>query len=88
MCKVKTLEYRAYRKLYEKLRIYFGSKKSANQLYKAYEDELYDLCGNNYTPKTLKYYLAIADYAFDYAEYYPKERNIIQNEFVTFLQAA
>ena len=37
------------------------------------------------TPKTLKYYLAIADYAFEYAEFYTKDGNSIQNEFVTFL---
>ena len=54
MCKVRTLEYRVYKKLHEKLLVYFSSKKSANQLYKAYEDELYNLCGN--TEKSMYYY--------------------------------
>ena len=78
LSKLKTLEYRVYRKLREKLRNYLKSNKSNimgefKNLYQKFVSEVKDLCGNIKTPKPLAYYNDVAIKALNFAKNYPKE---------------
>lgn len=65
VCKVKTLEYRIFRKLREKLKLYIEKyKKSYEKSLKKYCEEVKELVREFKTPKPLEYYFGIAERAF------------------------
>lgn len=74
LCKIKTFEYRALRKLREKLRAFSRFRTDHENKYKilkAYEKELYDLvsnCESDEAYKKLEEYRDLAKYAFSVIE--------------------
>ena len=86
LSKLKTLEYRIYRKLREKLRI-FISKKSMHmdESLRKFNQEVKDLCQNCAPAKPLSYYSRIAEVAFDFADFYPDQNYLIHEEYITFI---
>ena len=89
LCKLKTLEYRIYRKLREKLRGFIGQKghnylPSSNFSVK-FQKEVEELCQYIKPPMPLFYYFDICDKAFIFAEKYYKNSSIIHNQYITFI---
>ncbi len=64
LCKLKTLEYRVFRKLREKLRNYSKNKKGVKQVKDKFISETKSLIAGYELPKPLEYYFAFADRAF------------------------
>jgi len=68
LCKTKTLEYRIYRKLREKLKNLVAKEKGFVKPMSDYKKELLRVCAGFKTPKPLQYYLEIADLAFEFVK--------------------
>lgn len=87
MCKVKTLEYRIYRKLREKLKLYIEKfKKSYEKSLKKYCEEVKELVREFKTPRPLEYYFEVAERAFQLCEDQTKSvARFVSVEFVNFL---
>ena len=94
LAKLKTLEYRLFRKMREKLRGYHagdiptGEEAHAKRkrLLKKFNDESRELLseGDSDLPRPLSYYSTVFQGAFDFLEKHPGEIQTLQGEFVTF----
>lgn len=86
MLKLKTIEYRIFRKLREKLRTLVSSDKAsfASTLEK-FSGEIKNLKGELTLPRSLEEYAAFAKKALDFVEKYPQESYLIHKQFVSFL---
>lgn len=94
LSKLKTMEYRVYRKLREKLRSLIGSSKhtkggkpNPNSIFNKFVKETNDLCIENPPPNPLGYYFYVGKAAFEYVETYPNDANLIHERYITFLSA-
>ncbi len=76
LSKLKTLEYRIYRKLREKLRNYLNSPNN-KALRRKFEEETHELCEKATPARPIEYYFKIAKHAFDYCDTYPRNTNLI-----------
>jgi len=89
LSKLKTLEYRIYRKLREKLRGFISQKGNKYRPWKEFMDrfktETYQLCRDNSPPYPLEFYFFIAKKAFEFGEKYYKESYLIHDQYITFL---
>ena len=89
LSKLKTLEYRIYRKLREKLRNSIhqkGKQRSPwRDYYNKFREEVEDLCKETKPPMPLGYYFSIARASFEFAENYHKQASLIHDQYVTFL---
>lgn len=89
LSKLKTLEYRIYRKLREKLKRFInqpGKKyKPWAEFYKAFQSETKDLCLENQPPLPLSYYFKVAQKAFEFAENHFKDCHLVHEQYITFL---
>ena len=91
LSKLKTLEYRLYRKLREKLRTYISQdgrkapKKSWTFYYDKFVSESKELCTETKPPMPLDYYFRIGKAAFQFADRYPKDTHLIHDQYITFL---
>lgn len=67
LCKLKTLDYRYWRKLREKLKTYLGGTKSKESMLKQYEREILELKneGDYETCYPVKYYIDVAAKSVD-----------------------
>ena len=68
LCKVKTLEYRAFRKMREKLRGYYRNKvsKGKESLINKFTKEMEELMKDNSLPQPLEYYTDLFKLAFEF----------------------
>ena len=64
LCKLKTLEYRLYRKMREKLKTMIAKGKQVAEQMGSYKKESEKLCRGYETPKPLAYYFEVAEIAF------------------------
>ena len=97
LSKLKTLEYRIYRKLREKLRSVVrqpnkNSKSRYNppepsKIFSKFVRETEDLCKENQPPYPLGYYFYVGKKAFEYVKEYPKDSHLIHEKYITFLSA-
>ncbi|KRX03494.1 hypothetical protein PPERSA_02873 [Pseudocohnilembus persalinus] len=90
LCKLKTLEYRFYRKLREKLRNFINFKnkknsKSKEELILKFKAECIDLLQNNKSSRPIEYYLKVAQVAFDFVENYYSDSDLVHEQYITFL---
>ncbi len=89
MCKLKTLEYRIYRKLREKLRSFLNQPsqyyRPFNKYLKKFQEEVRVLCEGYNLPCSLDFYNMIAQKAFEFGENYYDYSTIIYEEFISFL---
>jgi hypothetical protein len=87
LCKLKTLEYRLFRKLREKLKncIQFGKKKSENM--NQFIKEAEDLCKFYPPAKPFDYYIKIAESAFDTVIKMNKkaDKSLFKSKYIDFL---
>jgi hypothetical protein len=71
LAKLKTLEYRIFRKIREKLKSFFAKKDFENILEKItnkFQSELKDLCKYFSPAKDIEYYMIIAKEAFEFLD--------------------
>lgn len=66
LCKLKTLEYRLFRKLREKLKMVIAKGYSVSKQMDAYTREVEDLCNVYTPPKPLDYYFKVARIALEF----------------------
>lgn len=81
--KIKTLEYRIYRKLREKIKVSLKSPGKKDILLKRMKDEVEDLSENFSPPFPLETYEKIARFAFDLAKNLDKD--IVKTKYLEFL---
>lgn len=68
LCKLKTLEYRLFRKMREKLKNLIKNNKSSATTCSAFVKEVNQLCSDHRPPRQLDYYFTLARSAFEFAE--------------------
>jgi len=87
LSKMKTLEYRIYRKLREKLKNFMKEKntKPWREFYKKFQQEVQDLCKEAKPPTSLGFYGAVAREAFEFAEKHGKKSGLIHDQYISFL---
>jgi len=68
LCKLKTLEYRLFRKLREKLKTLLAKEKTVDNQMEAYKKEVKQLCSEYNPPRPLEYYFEVAKLAFDFVD--------------------
>ena len=89
LSKLKTLEYRIYRKLREKLRNFISQKgdnyRPWNDFYAKFREEVEGLCIDFQPPLPLDYYFNIAAEAFMFGETYHSQSSLIHDQYITFL---
>ncbi|KRX07591.1 hypothetical protein PPERSA_11140 [Pseudocohnilembus persalinus] len=87
LCKLKTLEYRIFRKLREKLKNAFNKKDDLTRIYNKFENETKELCQYFPANKNLSYYFEIGKTAFNYIANTNNEieKNIIAKRYIYFL---
>ncbi|KAL4471393.1 hypothetical protein ABPG74_008286 [Tetrahymena malaccensis] len=88
LCKLKTLDYRIFRKLREKLKNCLVDKKGSGQKwFKKFEKEVLELCEFCEPAHQLDYYNTIAKTAFDFIEssLSAKHRTMVASRYITFL---
>jgi len=90
ICKLKTLEYRYFRKLREKLKQFLNNKLDKEKLLKRYRVECVELKsqGNFDLAKPLDYYLGIAEMACEIAKKCKVSSDNISSQFIDFLETA
>jgi len=88
LCKLKTLEYRLYRKLREKLKYMIKNGTPTYELMKKYTNEVEELCKVYKPPKPLEHYYEIAKIAFTFvSENSNIAKNLgLTNRYLTFLK--
>lgn len=97
LSKLKTLEYRIFRKLREKLRNFWSKHenviewKSGHQnqydiSYKKFLEECKDLVKNAKLPQPFEYYMEFADHAYNAAQQQPLLYDKLKNYYVDFLE--
>ena len=92
LAKLKTLEYRLFRKMREKLRGFFCTEGKAwdHKAYKSivhkFKTESQALVeeGESSLPQPLDYYVSIFEKAFDFITNNPSQADVLRNEYVTF----
>jgi hypothetical protein len=89
LCKLKTLEYRLFRKMREKLRnFYVPDRKSdapASEISKRFVREAKELLAENDLPRPLNYYTELFRTAFDFIDSNRKVNiELLHSEYVTF----
>jgi len=83
---MKTLEYRIFRKLREKLRNFITNPNSkVETLVSKFRQEVKELVSDIRLPQNFSFYFQVADAAFKFASNYPKSCDIIQDKYITFL---
>ncbi|KAL4471704.1 hypothetical protein ABPG74_008597 [Tetrahymena malaccensis] len=81
--KLKTLEYRIFRKLREKLKNYVSKKDQ--RLRNKFEEETKQLCVNNPPAHPLDFYFQIGKLSFDFVDQYSSQAGIIADQYISFL---
>jgi hypothetical protein len=77
MAKLKTIEYRIFRKMREKLRGYYnnelktGKAGDSSSIVKKFNKEMKDILEGNETPKPIEYYTGILEGAFKFIQNNP-----------------
>jgi hypothetical protein len=75
MAKLKTIEYRIFRKMREKLRGFYCNKTQgtgdSSSLVKKFQKEMVQILEGNETPKPIEYYVKILEGAFRFIKKYP-----------------
>ena len=86
LAKLKTLEYRAFRKMREKLRNYYRNKSSKlpDSILSSFKKEMKCLAENNELPKPLSFYEDLMRTAFEFIKRYPDKLELLNEEYVTF----
>ena len=90
LCKLKTLEYRLFRKMREKLRNYYARDKSAINEYeegkviKKFASEARELSEEHELPRPLKYYIQLFRTAFEFLDESNLNVDLLNSEYVTF----
>lgn len=68
LCKLKTLEYRLYRKLREKLKNLLAKELTVEKQMENFKKETHQLCKDYLPPRPLDYYFKIAKLAFEFVD--------------------
>lgn len=86
--KLKTLEYRIYRKIREKIKNIVKEKHptSAREVYPKFVNELKELIKDVQLPKPLEYYHKVAEIAFSFVEGQKREGNQLKEGYIDFLE--
>jgi len=88
LAKLKTLEYRLFRKMREKLRNYYTpgpDKKPIGEIVKRFKSEAKELSDEHELPRPLEYYIELFKTAFEFIDGNPKVNvELLQTEYVTF----
>ena len=92
MAKLKTLEYRLFRKMREKLRNYFAQERKAGEEPKPigvvvtrFKSEAKELSDEHELPRPLEYYTELFKTAFEFIKSNPKTNiELLHTEYVTF----
>jgi len=89
LCKLKTLEYRLFRKMREKLRNFYDvNRKSdapSSEIVKRFTREAKELLAENDLPRPLQYYVELFRTAFEFIDGSPKTNiHLLHTEYVTF----
>jgi hypothetical protein len=89
LCKLKTLEYRLFRKMREKLRnFYVENRKSdapASEIVKRFTKEAKELLAENDLPRPLEYYIQLFRTAFEFIDSnFETNVQLLHTEYVTF----
>ena len=92
LAKLKTLEYRLFRKMREKLRGYYAQERKkgeearpASQVINKFIGEAKELSDEHELPRPLEYYIQLFKTAFTFIESNPKVNiEMLHKEFVTF----
>ena len=87
MCKLKTLEYRIFRKIREKLRHFYKDNKKTKtpeSVVKAFEKEMKELMEGNELPQPFEFYVKLLNSAFQFIEKQPQMEEVLMKEYVTF----
>ena len=90
LSKLKTIEYRIFRKMREKLRGFYNNKNpgstSGTTIVNKFKKEMKDLLEGNETPKPIEYYVGIMEGAFEFIGKFPDELDNLNEEYITFQQ--
>ena len=86
LAKLKTIEYRLFRKMREKLRGYYRNQGKAqpDRLVAAFKRESDDFLEGNELPQPIEFYVQIMKSAFDFIRTYPEQLDILNSEYITF----
>jgi len=88
LAKLKTLEYRLFRKMREKLRNYFSpgpEKKPRGEIISRFRKEAKELSDEHELPRPLEYYIELFKTSFEFIDQNPKvNTDLLHNEYVTF----
>ena len=90
LCKLKTLEYRLFRKMREKLRNFYQrtaeerNKERIDAITKRFISEAKELSEEHDLPRSLKYYIALFKTAFKFLDQDPYHVDLLNEEYVTF----
>lgn len=86
LCKIKTLEYKIFRKLREKLRYFIKYYYNLKfEPFQSFYNEVEELCQVNKPPKPLDFYYKICQFSIDFIDENVNEASIVHQRFVTFL---
>lgn len=84
--KIKTLEYRIFRKLREKLRNFVQYyDKLKFEPFQSFYNEVEELCRKHFPPRPLDFYYKICQFSIDFIDEYPRDAHEIHTKFLTFL---
>eukprot|EP00347_Sterkiella_histriomuscorum_P020181 403338791 len=88
LCKLKTLEYRAFRKMREKLRNYvkrdLNNKVAEESLIKKFAKEMKEVSYGNDLPQPMEFYTDLFKLAFVYIRQFPDKVQLLNEEYITF----
>ena len=90
LCKLKTLEYRLFRKMREKLRNFYArsiderTKDRIETVTKRFVSEAKELSEEHDLPRSLKYYISLFKTAFKFLDSDPYHVDLLNEEYVTF----
>ena len=86
LSKLKTVEYRLFRKMREKLRSYYRNpgKRQPDGIVNQFKKEAKTLCEGNELPKDLEFYVGLMAAAFEFIKRHPDELDNLNNEYITF----
>ncbi|CDW83198.1 UNKNOWN [Stylonychia lemnae] len=86
LAKIKTLEYRAFRKMREKLRGYYRNKSSKGQesLINKFQKEMEELMNENELPQPLEFYVDVFKLAFEFIKHDPSQIEYLNKEYISF----
>jgi len=87
LAKLKTIEYRIFRKMREKLRGFFNKKSSSddsNAIITKFKKEMVDILKGNETPKPMEHYLGILKGSFEFLKHKPDQLEVLNDHYITF----